>query len=54
MKIDFEAKGTPLKYDDFKKYEVESFSRGQWRFMFENNYGASVIKYWGSFGYEED
>lgn len=48
------TKGTPLKYDEFKKYEIKSYRKGQWRFMFKNNYGASVIKHWGSFGYEED
>ena len=47
-------KGTPLTYDKYKDYEVESFGKGQWRFRFENNYGASVIKHFGSYGYGED
>lgn len=47
-------KGTPLKYDEFKKYKISSLGVGQWRFKFENNYGASVVKHWGSYGYEED
>ena len=48
---------TDLKYDDYKIYEVpilgihEGFKH---RFKFDNNYGASVIKHYGSYGYEED
>ena len=35
------------------KYDVDSFS-WQWRFKFENDHGASVIKNYGSYGFEED
>lgn len=56
-----------LIYDDFKKYEIfiknkeefdemfkmygDSYSH---RFKFENDYGVSVIKHYGSYGYDED
>ena len=49
-----EAKGTPLNYKGFKKYYIKSDMPGQWLFKFENNYGASVIKHYGSYGYEDD
>ena len=53
---------TDLIYDEFKEYEIpynysgfEMFGDSyNHRFMFDNGYGASVIKHYGSYGYEMD
>lgn len=47
-------KGTPLIYDKYKDYYVGGNFKTQWLFRFENDYGASVIKHFGSYGYEKD
>ena len=47
-------KGTPLEYEKYKDYSMDIKEKGRWRFRFPNNYGASVIKHYGSFGYQED
>lgn len=46
-------KGTPLIYDKYKDYYVGGNVKGQWLFRF-NNLGASVVKHYGSYGYEND
>lgn len=46
-----------LNYEGFEKYLLsreEVYNGIQYRFKFDNLFGASVIKHTGSYGHEED
>jgi len=55
---------TPLNYEGFEEYYFDNkYNKGkdtwknqkqQWCFKFNNGYGASVIKLFGSYGFEDD
>lgn len=46
-----------LNYEGFENNLIEKselFGGIHYVFKFENNFGASVVKHWGSYGHEED
>ena len=50
---------TKLNYEGYEEYlvgegEILIFGGLAYEFKFENNYGASVIKHFGSYGNQED
>ena len=49
MNLELKIENPKWKYEEIKRNDVL-----QYRFTFSNGYGASVVKFWGTYGYEED
>lgn len=56
----FKEVKTPLEYKEFEEYIVPTIDDGiypsgtHWVFHFKNHFGASVIKHYGSYGFDDD
>lgn len=51
MNLELKIENPKWKY---KEIEREREGGVQYIFTFKNGYGASVVKFWGTYGYEED
>lgn len=50
----YHRKGNSFFDEQFlHKYNINSYDK-QWIFKFPNNYGASVVKHYGTYGFDDD